>query len=252
MINSLIIEDEFPNLRRLEKLLMESSYSINILAKLQTVKESILWLTKNESPSLIFMDVRLTDGLSFEIFKNVNVEAPVIFTTAYDEFALQAFKVNTIDYLLKPIDKAALEQSLNKFTRQTNNPDHKTLLQLLSQINLRRPVHRSRYLVNYRSTLISIAADEIAYFGSEFKSSFLVTHAGQKYFIDQTMEEIEHEVNPGLFFRVTRQYIICSKAIAKIHTYFNGRLRLELSPVVDEEIIVSRDKSNAFKDWLNK
>jgi two-component system, LytTR family, response regulator LytT len=251
-IKSIIIEDELPNAKRLEKLLQESVFSVEVIAKLQTIKDAVDWFKNNEAPSLIFMDIRLTDGLSFEIYKKVNIESPVIFTTAYDEYALQAFKINSIDYLLKPIDKDELERSLNKFTKHHIKPDHLSLMGLVNRIQLQQTVYRTRYLINYRDILIPVTTDEIAYFGSEFKNTYFVTHKGGKHFIDQTMEQVENEINPAVFFRISRQYIVCQKSINKIHTYFNGRLKLDLTPSCAEEIIVSREKSNALKEWLNK
>jgi len=251
-INSLIIEDELPNARRLEKLLSESAYPVQIVGWLQTVKEAIAWFKSNPAPSLIFMDIRLSDGLSFEIYKNVELEAPVIFTTAYDEYALQAFKVNSVDYLLKPIDKAALEQALEKFSRQQRKPDYQSMVQLFGQIQSQQVIYRSRFLVTFRDQLISIPVEEIAYFGSAFKTTFFVTHKSEKHYISQTLEEVEKELNPALFFRVTRQFLVCTAAVARIHVFFNGKLKLELLPAAEEEIVLSRDKSIAFKDWLDK
>ncbi|SHE70235.1 LytR/AlgR family response regulator transcription factor [Pedobacter caeni] len=251
-IDSLIIEDELPNARRLEKLLNESAYSVQIVGRLQTVKEAIIWLKSNPAPSLIFMDIRLSDGLSFEIYKNVELQAPVIFTTAYDEYALQAFKVNSVDYLLKPIDKEALEQALQKFSMQQRKPDYESMMQLFGQIQSKQVIYRSRFLVTFRDQLISIAVEDIAYFGSAFKTTFLVTHKGEKHYISQTLEELEKEINPSLFFRITRQYLVCNAAVGKIHIFFNGKLKVELRPPAEEEVVLSRDKSIAFKEWLDK
>lgn len=251
-INSLIIEDELPNARRLEKLLNESAYPVQIVGRLQTVKEAIAWFKSNPAPSLIFMDIRLSDGLSFEIYKNVELEAPVIFTTAYDEYALQAFKVNSVDYLLKPIDKTALEQALEKFSRQQRKPDYQSMVQLFGQIQSQQVIYRSRFLLTFRDQLISMPVEEIAYFGSAFKTTFLVSHKGEKHYISQTLEEVERELNPALFFRVTRQFLVCTLAVAKIHVFFNGKLKLELLPAAEEEVVLSRDKSIAFKEWLDK
>ncbi|RQO66136.1 DNA-binding response regulator [Pedobacter sp. KBW06] len=251
-INSLIIEDELPNARRLEKLLNESAYPVQIVGRLQTVKEAIAWFKSNPAPSLIFMDIRLSDGLSFEIYKNVELEAPVIFTTAYDEYALQAFKVNSVDYLLKPIDKTALEQALEKFSKQQRKPDYQSMVQLFGQIQSQQVIYRSRFLLTFRDQLISMPVEEIAYFGSAFKTTFLVSHKGEKHYISQTLEEVERELNPALFFRVTRQFLVCTLAVAKIHVFFNGKLKLELLPAAEEEVVLSRDKSIAFKEWLDK
>jgi two-component system, LytTR family, response regulator LytT len=251
IINSVIVEDELPNAKRLEKLLQDSAYAVNVMARLQTVKDAVIWFNNNKA-DIVFMDIRLTDGLSFEIYKAAPVDCPVVFTTAYDEYALQAFKVNSIDYLLKPIEKPALEQALKKFMGQAVKPDNQSLMQLLHSIHLQQTIYRTRYLVNYRDMLVPIPVNQIAYFCSEFKSTYFVTQNGDKHFIEETMEEVEHELNPACFFRITRQCIVCPQSVYKIHNYFNGRLKIELNPAIKDEIILSRDKSKAFKEWLNK
>jgi two-component system, LytTR family, response regulator LytT len=251
-VNSIIIEDELPNAKRLNQLLQQTNPEVTVIDTIQTVKEAVAWFKNNRHPDLIFMDIRLTDGLSFEIFKQVEITVPVIFTTAYDEYALQAFKVNSIDYLLKPIEKQALEQALTKFNNLNNPANYSFVADVLSKMQAQQTVFRNRYLVNYRDLLVPVNTNEIAYFGSEFKNTFFVTHNNIRYTVNQTMEEVENELDPSKFFRVTRQHIISEQSIHKIHTYFNGRLKLELIPKLDEEVIISRDKSNQFKEWLNK
>lgn len=251
-VNCVIIEDELPNIRRLEKLLYDSGTNVTVLAKLQAVKDAIKWFQDNESPDVIFMDIRLTDGLSFEIYNQVNITAPVVFTTAYDEYALQAFRVNGIDYLLKPIQKEDLQRSLARISQYMIKPDYGVLLGMLAKMKSQQAVYRARFLVTYKDMLLPVNIDEIAYFGSEFKNTFFVTHKGEKYFIEQTMEQVEQELNPDTFFRITRQYIVCTRAVKSIHNYFHGRLKLELQPGVNEEVVVSREKANSFKNWLNK
>jgi two-component system, LytTR family, response regulator LytT len=251
-VNSIIIEDELPNAKRLNQLLQQTNPEVTVIDTIQTVKEAVAWFKNNRHPDLIFMDIRLTDGLSFEIFKQVEITVPVIFTTAYDEYALQAFKVNSIDYLLKPIEKQALEQAFTKFNNLNNPANYSFVADVLSKMQAQQTVFRNRYLVNYRDLLVPVHTNEIAYFGSEFKNTFFVTHNNIRYTVNQTMEEVENELDPSKFFRVTRQHIISEQSIHKIHTYFNGRLKLELIPKLDEEVIISRDKSNQFKEWLNK
>jgi two-component system, LytTR family, response regulator LytT len=251
-VNSIIIEDELPNAKRLNQLLQQTNLAITVTDTIQTVKEAVSWFKNNRHPDLIFMDIRLTDGLSFEIFKQVEIMVPVIFTTAYDEYALQAFKVNSIDYLLKPIEKQALERALVKFNNLNAPSNYSFVADLMSKMQAQQTVFRNRFLVGYRDLLVPINTDEIAYFGSEFKNTFFVTHSNIKYTINQTMEEVENELDSSKFFRVTRQYIISAQSIHKIHTYFNGRLKLELKPKVDDEVVISREKSNQFKEWLNK
>jgi two-component system, LytTR family, response regulator LytT len=252
MIKAVIIEDELLTANRLEKMLAKLDADVIVIAKLDAIKSAVVWLQNNTMPDLLFMDIQIADGLSFEIFKQVKVAAPVIFTTAYDEYAIQAFKVNSVDYLLKPIEAEDLKKALDKFSNNRKVLDYNTALGLLNKISIGEKVYKNRFLVNYRDLLVPIGVDEIAYFSSELKHTFFVTHDGVKYKIDQTMEEIETELDPTKFFRVTRQYIISHTAIVKIHNYFNGRLKLELKPAAKNEIIVSRDKSNQFKQWLNK
>lgn len=249
---AIIIEDEMLTANRLEKLVQQIDSSIRIVAKLPTITASVDWLQNNPSPDLIFMDIHLADGNSFEIFKLVQIASPIIFTTAYDQYAIQAFKVNSIDYLLKPIEKESLAIALKSFSASAISQDQAILNQLLLQIQQKETVYRNRYLITHRDTLVPITVDKVAYFGSEFKNTFLVTHSGEKYFIEKTMDEAEAELDPKLFIRITRQFIVCMQAIGKIHTYFNGRLKIELLPPVKDEIIVSREKSLLLKEWLNQ
>ena len=232
--------------------MQDSGAANTVVAKLQRVQEAVNWFSQNQGVDLVFMDIRLTDGLSFEIYKHVTISAPVIFTTAYDEYALQAFRVNAIDYLLKPIEKEELQRSLNKLSHTNSKPDYSVMLEMLTKMQAQQKVYRTRFLVTYRDMLLPVTVDEIAYFGSEFKNTYFVTHKGIRHFIDQTMEQVEQDMNPSLFFRITRQYIVCPQAIKTIHNYFNGRLKLELQPAVKEEVIVSREKAMAFKEWLNR
>jgi two-component system, LytTR family, response regulator LytT len=247
-----IIEDEVANTNRLEKLLLSIDSHMQVVARLQTVEESIDWVMKNTSvPDLFFMDIQLTDGLSFEIFKRVSIAQPIVFTTAYDEYALQAFKVNGIDYLLKPIKVEELEKALNKAKQMIPRQDN-SLLEYLKKIDLSKPSYRSRFLVSFRDMLIPVGVHEVAYFSSENKTTFLTLHTKERYIVDQTLEELENELDPSIFFRATRQFIISQKAIAKIHQHFAGKLKIELNPAVKEEVLLSREKSSALKEWLNK
>jgi two-component system, LytTR family, response regulator LytT len=252
-MNVVIIEDEVANANRLEKLLQSLDSQMKVVARLQTVEESTRWIAANASlPELFFMDIQLTDGLSFEIFKRVPIKQPIIFTTAYDEYALQAFKVNGIDYLLKPIKIEELEKALAKAKLLTPRSQDNSLLDYLKKIDLSRPSYRNRFLVSFRDMLIPVASNEVAYFNSENKTTFLTLHAKERYVVEQTLEEFEHELDPSLFFRATRQFIISQKAISKIHQHFGGKLKLELLPPTKEEVLLSREKSSALKEWLNK
>lgn len=252
MPNVLIIEDELPNIQRLEKMLHTLDRNIAITATLQTVQASIQWLKSNEQPDIIFMDIRLTDGLSFEIFNQVIITAPVIFITAYDEYALKAFEVNGVDYLLKPLEPDKLEKSMAKAKSISELGSNESMLSLIRSMQAKQPIYRSRFLVAYRDKYILVMVDEIAYFTSENKATFLVTHQSQRYMIDQTLELLEKEMDPETFFRISRQFIVSVKSIHKIHQSFNGQLKIELSPALDEGILMSREKSSQLKKWLDQ
>jgi two-component system LytT family response regulator len=252
MPSVLIIEDELPNIQRLEKMLHVLDRNITVRATLQTVEASIKWLQANEQPDIIFMDIRLTDGLSFEIFNQVQITAPVIFITAYDEYALKAFEVNGVDYLLKPLEADKLEKSISKAKSIAGLGSNESMLNLIRSMQAKQPIYRSRFLVAYRDKYILVMADEIAYFTSENKATFLVTHQSQRYMIDQTLEVLEKEMDPETFFRISRQFIVSLKSIRKIHQSFNGQLKIELSPALDEGVLMSREKSGQLKKWLDQ
>ncbi|SHN42496.1 LytTR family DNA-binding domain-containing protein [Chitinophaga sp. CF418] len=250
MLSILIIEDELPNAARLKKLLLQIDKQIQIVGELQTVQSSIDWLKEHEHPDIICMDIKLTDGLSFEIFDHVQIRSHVIFITAYDEYALKAFEVNGIDYLLKPLEEAQLEKSITRIKGLVNPSNGPDLLDVIRKMQHREVVYRSRFLVSYRDLLIPVMVEGIAYFFSENKLVYLVTKQSERYAIDQTLEELEQELNPRDFFRATRQYIVSAGAIQKIHQVFNGKLKLDLFPPA-EEVVVSREKSNALRKWLS-
>lgn len=250
MLNILIIEDELPNAARLRKLLLQIDEQVEIVGELQTVQSSIDWLKAHEHPDIICMDIKLTDGLSFEIFDHVQIRSHVIFITAYDEYALKAFEVNGIDYLLKPLDEAQLRKSINRIKGLVKQRDTPGLLEVIRKMQHREIVYRSRFLVSYRDLLIPVMVENIAYFFSENKLVYLVTRQAERYVVDHTLEELEQELDPRDFFRATRQYIVSAGAIQKIHQVFNGKLKLDLVPPAGE-VIVSREKSSALRKWLS-
>lgn len=251
MITVLIIEDEAANAARLQKMLLQSAEEIVVTAVLQTVRESIAWLEKEKSPDLIFMDIRLTDGLSFEIFNQVNIKSYVIFTTAYDEYALQAFEVNGIDYLLKPIEQKKLDSSIKRIKRFIAPELDKSVVDILKKMRLLKEIYRSRFLIPYKDLFITIPSTDIAYFSSENKIVYLTTHSNQRYVIKQTLDELIQELNPDDFFKVTRNYIVSLKSIHKLSQSFDYKLKLELTPAVNEIILISRERGISFKNWLD-
>jgi two-component system response regulator LytT len=252
MFSILIIEDELPNIQRLEKMLYALDKNIFIAGKLQTVKASIKWLDAHDQPDIIFMDIRLTDGLSFDIFNQVNITAPVIFITAYDEYALKAFEVNGIAYLLKPLDADKLEKSIAKARSVSGLGNDQSLLKLFKNMQAKQTIYRSRFLVAYRDKYILVMVNEVAYFSYENKMTFLIIQDGQRFVIDQTLEMLEKELDPEFFFRVSRQFIVSIKSIGKIHQSFNSQLKIELVPELKDGVLISREKSSLFKKWLNQ
>jgi two-component system, LytTR family, response regulator LytT len=255
----LIIEDENPASRRLKNLIQEIDKEINIVGIIDSIEETIKFINSQPTPELIFMDIQLADGLSFSIFEHVKVEAPIIFTTAYDEYTLQAFKVNSIDYLLKPIKKEELEKSLQKYQNLKKQfsqvPDNQGInFQALIKALQTTPTkeYKTRFLVKMGERLISIPESEIAYFYADSKIVLLITQDNKKYAVDYSLDELENQLNPIYFYRLNRQFFTHFRAIQSVHNYFNGKLKIILKPEMKEEITVSREKSSDFKQWLDK
>ncbi len=249
----LIIEDEAPAFRRLQTILEELNPSIEIIDVLDTVLDSIKWFQNHNSPDLVFMDIQLSDGISFDIFEAVSINAPVIFTTAYDEYTLRAFKVNSIDYVLKPIKKEALAKSLNKFHQMKEvfgTTSAENIVALLKHVKLDEKQYKSRFLVKIKDALISIETDEIAHFQTRHGIVYLNSFAGRSYLIDYTLEELVQQLNPEQFFRANRQFLISFNAIVKVHKYHKGKLLIDTKSQPDEKIIVSSEKAAIFKKWL--
>lgn len=249
----LIIEDEAPAFRRLQKILEEIQPDVSIVEVIDSVEESIKWLNHHHCPDLIFMDIQLSDGLSFDIFDQVKITRPVIFTTAFDEYMLRAFKVNSIDYLLKPIKIEDLSQSLKKYHNMkevfgdTDRPD---LSELVRHIRLDDKKYKSRFLVKQGEKLISIETSSIAYFQTRHGVVQLVTNEDKKYLMDQTMDELTNHLDPEKFFRANRQFLIHFPSIRTIHKYHKGKLLLELHLATNEPITVSSEKATVCKEWL--
>ncbi len=250
----LIIEDEAPAARRLAALVRDAQPGAEILEIIDSVESSVKWLAAHRPPDLIFMDIQLADGLSFDIFARVEVKAPVIFTTAYDEYALKAFKVNSVDYLLKPVDPEELTNSLRKLQtlRDQFTPplDTAVLRSLVQSLRPDQPQFKTRFLVRFADKLVFIQADDVAYFIAEDKYVFVITRDNKKYPLDHTLDELDTMLDPSVFFRLNRKFISHLKSIQSIHTYFNGKLKLHLVPAEPEEVTVSRERAALFKKWL--
>ncbi|WP_405326675.1 LytR/AlgR family response regulator transcription factor [Leeuwenhoekiella sp. LLG6367-2.1] len=252
-MNVLVIEDEKPAARRLTRML--EALDLNVLAQLNSVEEAITWFTNNTHPDLIFLDIQLSDGLSFEIFDAVTVTSAIIFTTAYDEYALQAFKLNSIDYLLKPIDDEELENAVLKFKKQ--NPvqaDVKVNFDDIRKLLGINPVERDykkRFTVKIGQHIKLINVEDIVCLYSENKGTYARTREQRDYLLDTTLELLEDELAPDQFFRVSRKYFVNIKAIEDIVSYTNSRLQVKLKSCSDQDIIVSRERVKDFKLWLS-
>jgi len=250
-MNIIIIEDEKPSARHLKRML--ANLDIEISEMLHSVEESIDWFQNNEHPDLIFLDIQLSDGLSFEIFENIDIKSAIIFTTAYDEYALQAFKLNSIDYLLKPIDRNDLETAVHKFKERIskNNSvaiDFEDIKKLL--INPIDREYKKRFTVKVGQHLKMISIDAIECFYSENKGTYIHTNKNRDYLIDLTLEELEKELEPQTFFRVSRKFYVNINAIKDMVSYTNSRLQIKLNTYNEHDVIVSRERVRDFKDWL--
>jgi len=258
-MNALIIEDEELAVRKFRKLLAEIDPTLEILDVMGSIQDSVAWLSANPAPDLIFMDIELSDGQSFEIFERVEIRSTVIFTTSYDEYALQAFKVNSIDYLLKPIQKEDLQRSLKKFaTLRASVPTASSAVFNLDKIlrdlqaQHQPKEYRKRFLVRQGQRLLSVETGEIAYFYTEERYSFFVTHTNQKFLVDYTLDELSNDLDPAHFFRINRANLVTHRAVEQIQPYFGNRLALTLRPTFDREALVSREKVSDFKKWMGK
>lgn len=253
MISIVIIEDEKPAARSLERKLEKLGYSSMI--NLSSVEEAVVWFGSNKEPDLVFLDIQLSDGLSFEIFEQVHINSSIIFTTAYDEYALRAFKLNSIDYLLKPIQEDELKQAIDKFQNNRTaifgfNQQFDLFKQFMSTSNAVE--YKERFAVKVGAQIKIILRSEIVCFYSENKATYVQTTEGRNYIIDYTLEELEKMVDPVDFFRMSRKFIVSIHSIKDIYSYSNSRLKLNLVNLESEDLIVSREKVTDFKKWIEK
>lgn len=249
----LIIEDEAPAAEKLERYLGRLNQSVEVLDKLTTVKESISWLShQQDEVDLIFMDIQLLDGKSFEIFEDVEIHKPIIFITAFDEYALDAFKVNSIDYLLKPITFQDLEKSIEKLNKLKDNLSQKPAVNIYEALaQLQQKTYKNRFMVKLGEHIKSIAISDISLFYAEGRDAYLVTREKRKFIIDYKLEELEGLLDPKLFFRVNRTFILHIESIKDVVIFSNSRLKIFPQIDLDKEIIVSREKVSQFKEWFN-
>jgi DNA-binding LytR/AlgR family response regulator len=252
MIKVLIVEDEQPAAEFLERMLKRIDPAISVEAKLPTVRETVAWLSMHE-PELIFLDIHLADGSSFNIFDQLEVRAPIIFTTAYDQYAIRAFKVNSIDYLLKPISEEDLKNSLQKFQQHHSErkEDSAALAEILKNLG-KKPEYKQRFMVYAGEKIRTIKTAEIAYFYITEKQVFLCTFEGRQYSQDQSLDKIEALLDPEQFFRINRKFIINLEAIDTMYRLSSSRIKLSLNPPADEETIVSFHRLGDFRKWLNR
>ena len=247
-----IVEDELAASDNLTYLLHAIDNTIEVLKVIDSVKSSTAYFSKPNDAELIFMDIHLADGISFEIFDQVTINVPVVFTTAYNQYALQAFKFNSIDYLLKPIDKDELSDALEQFrvqNKQKGIADHQ-IKGLLDLVKEKDKVYKSTFLVGHRDQLIPIKTQHIAYFRIDNGIVKGITTENRSYVIDTKLDDLEEDLDPHKFYRVNRQFVVNREAIANIKQYFNGKLILIVNPVSDERIVVSKAKASEFKTWV--
>ncbi len=254
LIKIAIVEDEDAAVNRLKKELSRlDEFSFEIVATCKSISETVEWLGSPSNVDLIFLDIQLTDGSSFEIFNQIDVPCPVIFTTAYDEFALKAFKVNSVDYLLKPIDPNDLETAIKQYLKQKISNDESSIMHRIQEVarELRPSEYRSSFLVSYRHKMKMINVVDVAYLYIKERAVFLMMKDGQEYLIEFFLDDLEKQLNPVQFYRANRQFLVSRSSIFEIEPYFNGRLILLVKPEAYTSVIVSKEKATHFKRWAD-
>jgi two-component system response regulator LytT len=256
-IKVLIIEDEIPAQRLLKQTLQEITIETKVVDCLNSIKSAVAWFQNNEHPEIVLLDIQLSDGLSFEIFKQVNIDSLIIFTTAFDAYALQAFKVNSLDYLLKPIEKDELQAAFEKYQQyNTQFIQEKNssidFSELAALIKNEKPEYRKRFLIQSNESFFHLSVGDIAFFYSMQGITFAVTFEKREYPVNFSLESLKEQLHPDIFFKINRQFIVSIDAIKRVHSYFNGKLKLEIKPAHTEDIVVGKDKAAAFKRWLDR
>lgn len=257
MIKVVIIEDELPAQRLLKETLQEINFDIKVIRCFNSIKSAVEWFQNNPHPDIVLLDIQLSDGLSFEIFKQAKVESAIIFTTAYDEYAIQAFKVNSIDYLLKPVEKDELKTAFEKYhnynkqfiQKQNSNIDFSKLASLIKG---EKTEYRKGFLIQSNESFFHLPVEDIALFYSMQGITFAVTFEKREYSVNFSLEGLKDQLHSDDFFKINRQFIVNIDAIKRVHFYFNGKLKLEIQPTHSEDIIVGKDKVAEFKRWLDR
>jgi DNA-binding LytR/AlgR family response regulator len=250
-MNVLILEDEHLAAEKLEKMLLTADPEIKIQAKLESVIDSINWLSSHDRPDLIFLDIQLDDGISFEIFDSIRLDVPIIFTTAYDQYAIKAFQVNSVDYLLKPIEEGSLRKAIEKF-KSIYQTTHFQLEKINTLYNQIVNNYKTRFFVKIGNHFHSVSINEIQCFLIRERATFLRTVAGKTYDLDYSLDQVQKLVDPNLFFRINRNYLIHIDSIQDIYSYSSNRLSVKLKMLDHLDMIVSREKVADFKNWLDR
>jgi two-component system response regulator LytT len=246
----IIIEDEQATAERLKKLLLEIDQTIEVIEILDSIESSVKWLKTNPNPDLVFQDIQLADGSSFGIFREVNVDCPVIFTTAYDKYALEAFKVNSVDYLLKPVKKQELAASLEKY-RKLHQKENKPEIDFMALSRLmKKQDYQKRFIVRYGQKIKTIETTDIAYFYTDSGNNFFRTFDNQNFPVDYSLDKLEDMLDPDIYYRINRQFIINIGAIKEMYAYSKSRVKIDLDPPCEIETIASTERSGNFKKWL--
>ena len=249
----IIIEDEIPAASRLTKMLQSISDELEVVKKLDSVEASVKYFQSADDFDLVFMDIQLADGLSFDIFRQTDLKTPVIFTTAFDQYTLKAFKVNSIDYLLKPIDEKELEQAVEKYRTIYNKKEEgfsEKIKKLVQEMNGSR--YKERLLIKKGQQLSYLKIELTAYCFADGKLCYAVDFNNNKYLLESNLSQLEEQLQPNKFYRINRHLLINIEAISKVHTWLGGRLKLELLPSTHSDTVVSRERVNGFKEWLGK
>ncbi len=249
-MNVAILENDHRTVKILEDLLKKISATIKVVCKIESIEKSLLWFETNPNPDLILLNTSLSDGSSFEIFKSKVILSPLIFVSSTNEFAIQSYKLNCVDYLLKPIKKEEFQFAFNKFNFIFNNSE--TLNSSLNNSNISiKKIYKSRFLIKYGDTILFKNIEEIAYFYADEKVVYLVCHNGRKFIIDYNLEAIEKQLNPLIFYRINRKLMVALSSIQKIKSLFNNRLQVFLKPGFEKDVFISKERSSAFKCWLD-
>ena len=252
-MNVLIVEDEAAARRSLKSLISKYLPAANIVGEITSVQQGITWFKANLAPDVIFMDIELTDGSSFTILENIDVQSYIIFVTAYDQYAIHAFNFNSINYLLKPIDEEKFAIGIDKLNREINRSTTLPGTELIAQLKAlgKESTHKNRFLVKRGNKFVSVEAKDVAYFCMRNELTTLITHDNQSFVMNSTLEQLENQINPSSFFRLNRQFIASINAVSSVETYFKSKLIVKLTPESSDDVIVSQEKASSFKAWLD-